>query len=194
MLTMNSATEYSVNRWFQSMREGNKVAFERIFNNYYPNLYAYACRFVDSADAEDAVQTVMQNLWERRSSLSYDIQLSPYLFRAVYYRCMTCITHGQARKRTEARFWEIIPDTIGIDNDSFDREKLIIRLEEALDSLPEEWREVIVMQKFQGMSYAQIAEKLGVTTKTVDHRMQKAMNALRIMLKDAPILLILLGI
>ena len=189
---MGRDKEYSENRWFQSMREGDKVAFEMIFNCYYPILYAYAGRYVEKDDAEDVVQTVMVDFWERRRTLSPDLQFSPYLVRAVYYRCMTCITHGQARKRTEARYWELVPDAIGIDNDSFEKENLISRLMDALGRLPEDWREVIILHKFGSMSYAEIAEKLQITTKSVDYRMQKAMSALRLLLKDSPVLLLLL--
>jgi len=71
---------------------------------------------------------------------------------------------------------------------------LIGKLNEALDSLPSTYREAIVLHRFHGLTYAEIAARSGVSVKTVDYRMQRALKSLRIKLQDMPVLLLFLGL
>lgn len=72
-------------------------------------------------------------------------------------------------------------------------EELTIRIQEAVETLPESYKEAFVMHRFKNMSYKEIAEILGVSPKTIDYRIQQALKQLRIELKDyLPFLLPLL--
>ena len=69
-------------------------------------------------------------------------------------------------------------------------EELTIRIQEAVETLPESYKEAFVMHRFKNMSYKEIAEILGVSPKTVDYRIQQALKQLRVDLKDyLPLLL-----
>ena len=72
-------------------------------------------------------------------------------------------------------------------------EELTINIQEAVETLPESYKEAFVMHRFKNMSYKEIAEILGVSPKTIDYRIQQALTQLRIELKDyLPFLLPLL--
>ena len=69
-------------------------------------------------------------------------------------------------------------------------EELTIRIQEAVETLPESYKEAFVMHRFKNMSYKEIAEILGVSPKTIDYRIQQALKQLRKELKDyLPLLL-----
>jgi RNA polymerase sigma-70 factor (ECF subfamily) len=69
-------------------------------------------------------------------------------------------------------------------------EELTIRIQEAVETLPESYKEAFVMHRFKNMSYKEIAEILGISPKTVDYRIQQALKQLRVDLKDyLPLLL-----
>ena len=76
------------------------------------------------------------------------------------------------------------------DTDYYQIEELTKRIKEAIDKLPESYRESFVMHRFQNMSYKEIGTQLGISHKTVDYRIQQALKLLRIELKDyLPIIL-----
>ena len=68
-------------------------------------------------------------------------------------------------------------------------EELTIRIQEAVETLPESYKEAFVMHRFKNMSYKEIAEILGVSPKTIDYRIQQALKQLRIELKIIYLLL-----
>ena len=191
---MNQISEDTDKRYLSRLRNGSVEAFDGIFHKYYKPLKAFAGRFVMSEDAEDIVQTLLLWLWENRTTLNIRTSLSSYLFWSVHNRCLTCIDSGKAKKRTDAVYWEKMPDFVGIESESFELERLIGKLNEALDSLPDSYREAIVLHRFHGLTYAEIAARSGVSVKTVDYRMQRALKSLRIKLQDIPVLLLFLGL
>lgn len=72
--------------------------------------------------------------------------------------------------------------------------ELAIKFQEALDQLPESYREAFVMHRFNNKNYKEIAAELGVSQKTVEYRISQAIKLLKVHLKDyLPLLLILIG-
>jgi RNA polymerase sigma-70 factor (ECF subfamily) len=63
-------------------------------------------------------------------------------------------------------------------------EDLVARLEKALDSLPETYRQAFVMHRFNNKSYKDIASEMGISQKTVEYRISQAIRQLRVELKD----------
>ena len=70
------------------------------------------------------------------------------------------------------------------DADFYQFQELSRRIKEAVDALPESYREVFIMHRFQEKTYREIAEQLNIPTKTVDYRMQQALKQLRKDLRD----------
>ena len=189
LTTMITTSEETDIQTLSRLRSGSEEAFDGIFRKYYKPLKAYAVRFVETEDAEDIVQTLLLWLWENRRTLSIRTSLSSYLFLSVHHRCISCINSGKSKRRTDAVYWEKMPDFVGIETEAFELEKLVRQLNEAIESLPQTYREAIVLHRFHGLTYAEIASRAGVSAKTVDYRIQKAIKTLRVKLKDSPILL-----
>lgn len=164
-----------------SMADKNAYAF--LFRKYYPILCAYCNKFIELEDAEEIVQDVMLWLWENRTTHQIDTSLSQYLFRSVYHRAMNRIANKQSQNRANTLFYEQMQEMLQ-DTDYYQIEELSKRIKEAIDKLPESYRESFVMHRFQNMSYKDIAAQLGISHKTVDYRIQQALKLLRIELKD----------
>jgi RNA polymerase sigma-70 factor (ECF subfamily) len=159
MKTKSTSTDDSTK--LMLLRDDNIDAFDDIFHKYYKPLFAYACRFVCTEDAEDIVQNLLLWLWENRSNILINTSLHSYLFRSIYYRCVSSIDSGLAKKRLENRYWEMMSDCIGTDVEKYELEYLIDKVREALELLPPTYREVIIMKKFGGMNYNEIVDKVG---------------------------------
>ena len=172
-----------------AIRIADKNAFAFLFKKYYPILCAYGNKFIELKDAEEIVQDVMLWLWENRTTLQIETSLSQYLFRSVYHRAMNRLESKQAQNRADTLFYEQMQEMLQ-DTDYYQIEELTKRIKEAIDKLPESYRESFVMHRFQNMSYKEIGTQLGISHKTVDYRIQQALKLLRIELKDyLPIIL-----
>ena len=172
-----------------AIRIADKNAYAFLFKKYYPILCAYGNKFIELKDAEEIVQDVMLWLWENRTTLQIETSLSQYLFRSVYHRAMNRLESKQAQNRADTLFYEQMQEMLQ-DTDYYQIEELTKRIKEAIDKLPESYRESFVMHRFQNMSYKEIGTQLGISHKTVDYRIQQALKLLRIELKDyLPIIL-----
>ena len=172
-----------------SIQRGDQKAFDAMFRRYYPILCAYGHRFVDLEDAEEIVQDSLLWLWENREVLIIETSLSSYLFKMVYRKALNKIAHIDATQRADTCFYEEMQEMLQ-DTDFYQIEELTKRIKDAVAALPESYREAFVMHRFRDMSYKEIAELLGVSSKTVDYRIQQALKLLRIELKDyLPLLL-----
>ena len=160
--------------------------------------YGHYCKAIarnilnNEEDAEECVQDAMLWLWENKDMLVIQSSLSNYLFSIVHHRAINRIKQQEVKSRVENYFYEEMQSLID-DTNFYLIEELTIRIQEAVETLPESYKEAFVMHRFKNMSYKEIAEILGVSPKTIDYRIQQALKQLRIELKDyLPFLLPLL--
>lgn len=178
---------------FESLRGGNKKAFNTFFLKYYPILCAYATQFVGINDAEEIVQDIMVGIWERRKDIVIETSLNGYLFRVVKNKCLNHMDklrlHEQVHLYIASHSQFLFEDP-----DFYVVEELTRKIEEALGKLPKNYCEAFVLNRIDGKTYHEIASVLGVSSKTVDYRIQQALKILRLELRDyLPFLLTLIG-
>ena len=179
---------------FEKIQAGDVKAFDILFMRYYPLLCAYAKQFVDFDDGQEIVQDVMVWFWENSSMQVIESSPKNYLFRAVKNRCLTLINRNELKQRVVSSMYENQQSQYE-DPDFYIVEELTRNIENALSRLPETYREAFEMNRFQSMTYNEIAEKLNVCSKTVDYRIQQALKLLRVELKDyLPLLMALVRI
>lgn len=165
---------------------GDEAAFERIFRGYYTRLVSFACTNLGSqALAEEMVQEVFLQLWARREQWVVERSLAAYLFRAVRNR----ISNARRTLRLETSYRADRARHIEIEtsppSDGRLREAEIgAALAHALAVLPERPRQVFLLSRRQGLSYGEIAEVLGISVKTVEMHMGRALAQLRISLSE----------
>lgn len=178
---------------FASIQNGDQKAFDRFFLKYYPVLCSYANQYVDFENGEEIVQEIMIWLWENKEVVVIESSPISYLFRAVRNNCLKQINKDELRKNILTILYSH-SDTPYDDPDFYIVEELTSKIEKALQELPESYREAFEMNRFQDMTYQEIATKLNISSKTVDYRIQQALKILRVKLKDyLPLLLGLLS-
>ena len=108
---------------------------------------------------------------------------------AVNNRCLTIINRNEVKQRIEKMIFDNLQSQYD-DPDFYAIQELTEKIEEALARLPENVREAFELNRFQNLTYNEIAERLGVSPKTIDYRIQQALKQLRIDLKEyLPLLL-----
>ena len=176
-----------------ALQRGDKKAFNTFFLRYYPVLCAYATQFVGMNDAEELIQDMMVGIWEHRREIVVESSLNGYLFRAVKNKCINHLEKHRLHEQVHlfiAGNWQSRFE----DPDFYVVEELTQKIEEALERLPQTYREAFVLNRIDGKTYNEIAATLGVSSKTVDYRIQQALKSLRVELKDYLPLLITLFI
>lgn len=168
---------------FERIKAGDVKAFDTLFMRYYPLLCAYAKQFVDFADGQEIVQDVMVWFWENSSMQVIESSPKNYLFKAVKNRCLTLINRNELKERIVNSMYENQQSHYE-DPDFYVVEELIQNIEAALSRLPETYLQAFEMNRYQNMTYNEIAQQLNVSPKTVDYRIQQALKQLRVELKD----------
>ncbi len=177
----------------QRLISGDKRAYELLFEKFYPELCAYACQWVELEDAENVVQDIMLWLWQNHRELHIETSLRTYLFTATKNRCLTLINRGQMRQRIMSSLHKAMEEQFE-SPDFYILGDLVNKLEEALDELPESYREVFVQHRFNNKSYKDLATEMGVSQKAIEYRISQAIRLLRVSLKDyLPLLILLFG-
>jgi len=176
----------------ERIRNGDKCAFESLFNAYYSKLFNYAEEILkDHVMAEEVVEETFVRVWENREQIHIQTSLQSYLFRSVYNRCLNHIKHGKVKEKHRLLF-QHHTGMEGYDaNYSFDfplmrliNKDLDKLVQAAIDKLPEQCRNIFMMSRYEDMKHEKIAEKLGISKNTVKTQIARALTRLRKDLKD----------
>jgi RNA polymerase sigma-70 factor (family 1) len=171
-----------------------EAAFKDLFNREYNNLCRYALTYMqDESLAEDIVQDTFIKIWEQKKDLIASAEIKFYLITAVRNNCISAL---RKQKTQQVHFTDTTPEP--------DPEPFITttqhyemaneqarKIKEALNQLPPKCKEVFLLIKMQGMSYKQAAESLGISVKTVENQMGKAIKIVRELALSQPVLLLL---
>lgn len=170
------------------MNPGSQIQFEKLFRELFTPLCGFSMKYVrDLDEAKNLVHDAFIALWERFESLPADTNYRSYLYTSVRNKSLNNLRDRKIHLSVEA-----VEE--GVDNAS---EKLISNELEreitlAINSLPEKCRIIFEMSRFEELKYVEIAEKLGLSVKTVEAQMSKALSILRKHLADFLSLLIFL--
>ena len=166
--------------WVESIRAGDPAAFEALFHAYHAPLCAFAYRYLGARDlAEEIVQEIFLFVWERREVLEVRTSVKSYLFTAVRNAALSYLRHEHVVRRREAEIVELFDGpNAGADEEAAAAETLAA-VQRAVGRLPERCRLVFTLQREQGLTYAEVAEVLGISPKTVETQMGRALRSLR---------------
>jgi len=161
------------------LRRGDHDAFDVIFRTHYGALVGLAVSLLRGRGlAEEVVQEVMLELWRRRETLVVEESLRAYLFRATRNRALNQLRHERVRVAAAPRL-RVETATAAAAEPNLMQEEIDAALADAMAALPPRCREVFELSRVHGLRYAEIATTLGLSVKTVEAQMGKALRILR---------------
>lgn len=180
------------NELFVLMQDGNKYAFEEIYERFNGLLYIYACKMVpDREDARDIVQEIFVYLWSN-PDIKIKSQLSAYLYTAVRYKIFDWLDKNKSRSNY-LQSLESFADQGDYVTDNYIREREFASLiEKEVALLPPKMRLIFEMSRRQHLSQKEIAEILQLSDKTVKKQMSNALKVLRLKLTSFLLLAVIL--
>lgn len=183
------------------MSKKNSSVFENIYISHYSRMKRFAQEFViREEDAENIVQDVFLDLWEKDIILSSHTNLFAYLFTATKNKCLDFLRHRTVVQKTAEKIQDEQLQVLlmkshsleAFDEHLFSEPDIETMIQKAIDSLPEKCRQIFVMNKIEGKKQKDIAAELNISIHTVESQMVIAFKKLKDLLKDQFPLLIFL--
>lgn len=168
----------------QALKKGDMKPFEFMFRFYYEPLLGYALSIVKvEAEAEEIVQELFLKIWRDRKKLKIKHSLAAYLYKSVYNQCMSRLKKEKLSR--EYHKYALNQTVAEINTDEILKYKELNRkFFELMDALPERRQLIFKLNRFQGLKYREIAERLSISIKTVEANMSKALQYFRENLQD----------
>jgi len=181
------------------LSQRDETAFEQVFKTHFKRLHAYAFTILrDEVEAEEMVQQVFFKLWERNvrkdsfgETVSLSGSVSAYLYRAVHNESLNYIKHQRVRSNHQLHVAYSMKNEVEHPAKKVMAGELEKKIHTALNELPEQCRTIFQMSRFDELKYREIADKLGISVKTVENQMGKALKLLREKLVDFLIFILL---
>ncbi|CAN5812448.1 RNA polymerase sigma-70 factor [soil metagenome] len=161
----------------------DEPAFEEIFKSHFKRLHCYALTILkDETEAEEIVQQVFFKLWERTQTQSFSGSLNAYLYRSVHNESLNFLKHRQVRANHQLHVAYSMKQQTADSDKKLAAAELEQHIHAALNELPEQCRTIFQLSRFDELKYIEIADKLGLSVKTVENQMGKALKMMRIKL------------
>jgi RNA polymerase sigma-70 factor (family 1) len=161
------------------------AAFHEIFNRYWSQLYATAYKRVKSKEAaEEIVQDLFTSLWVKRKSIRIHTSLAAYLFTSVRYIVLNHMEKEAVRRTYKDSLHVVKTVYQNPTEETVLLNDLTRKIEKEIDLLPLKCRSVFELSRKEYKTNKEIAVMLGISEKTVENHLTKAITRLRLNLND----------
>lgn len=157
------------------------LAFDQVYELYSHKLFSFVFKILkNEAEADDIVQEVFVKIWESRGSLVDFKLLNSYIFTIAYNHSIDLI-----RKRiSNNKYLEHLKNSAVVNFtppiiSQIEFNELNSQVEKLIAGLPERQKQVYLLHREEGLTYPEIAEKMGISKNTVENHMVKALKYLR---------------
>ena len=174
------------------LRNGDKNAYEKIYNTLYPRLFYFIREYItDEEIARNILQDTFLSLWEKRTLFSEEINLGAWLYTVTKNKALKHLRHQEyvdqfSRERIQ-KFNIDMLNTFALeqlDTSLLSFHEIENLIEKTLKNLPAQYCEIFKMSRYGNNKNREIAEKLSISEKTVEAHITKTLKLLRIALKD----------
>ncbi len=167
------------------------VNFDQLVAEHQDDVFRLCYRFLsDREDARDAAQEVFVKAYESMHQFDGGARISTWLYRIAVNHCLNVI---RSRKR---RWWlmpftavkneqlELLTDLQNTPEHEWRRVEQARAVQTALKNLNEQQHSVVILHRFEGLSYREIAEVLNISIASVESRLHRAKKRLALVLAD----------
>jgi RNA polymerase sigma-19 factor, ECF subfamily len=163
------------------LKQGNNLAFQKIYNCYWDKLFAYTYNRLHVCDtSEEIVQDVFLSLWAKRESIIITSSLSAYLYGATKHRLLNELRSAKVRKAYASDYSAFVKNLTDNSNvEHQDVKDLENSLEVRVAQLPKQCQTVFKLSRHEHVPIPDIAARLKISTKTVENYITQALKYIR---------------
>lgn len=166
--------DFDVNA-IRRLRNGDAIIFEKIFRSFFQPLLNFSYYYLQNEqDCENVVQDVFLYLWKSKENLNLDIDLKAFLYKAVKNKSLNHKRHQKIEKKFVNSNIHI-PDDVELPDENVHRKELETAIANAIQDLPEKRRIIFCMHRFEKFTYMEIAKIQGISIKTVETQIRRAL-------------------
>jgi RNA polymerase sigma-70 factor (ECF subfamily) len=174
-------------RWIVGVRAGDHAAFDEMFRATAADLCDFAYSYVhSSAVAEELVQDVFFRIWQGRRQWQLRGSLRTYLYSATRNASLNYLRHERVERRWVERMSrertlrsEVVRSSVAGIDDIVVTEELAIAAARAVEQLPERCQLIYRLTRQHHLSYAEVADMLKISVRTVENQVGIALKTLR---------------
>lgn len=166
----------------EKLRQGEIQAYEYLFDQYYDWLCNYIFQLSGDRNlSKDIVQDVMVRIWEKKKQITIKGSLKGYLFKSCHNQFLQQLRKQKKQPDLLDKIrWDAIYESYfeQKEDDTY-LNSTLVKLEELIDKLPPKCKEIFIMNKLERRKYREIAQDMGISIKTVENQMSKALRIIR---------------
>lgn len=167
------------NLLIEGLKNGDEIAYVHLIEQYHNRLCNYANSLIkDDLIAEDIVQNVFVQIWEKRKKLKHELSLESYLYKSVHNKFIDEYRKGKAVMALEKKYMTALELAID-EKDEVQEQKILTILFDAIHQLPPKCKQIFLMSKKEGLTNIEISQCLNLSKKTVENQITKAFRILR---------------
>jgi RNA polymerase sigma-70 factor (ECF subfamily) len=168
---------------WRSIQAKDKQVFERHYKEHYKFFFLVACKHLgEAASAQEVVNDVYLRLWQDAERIVIHSSLRSYLYRSVVNRCLNELDKNKRDRRKKDEVGRRIDPVV--EWKEMEDNELRLRLYQAIDQLPEQCRKVFRMSRVEELKQQEIADRLGISIKTVKNHITHALQKLHRVLDE----------
>jgi RNA polymerase sigma-70 factor (family 1) len=194
---ISNSSNHTASLLWTAIRQGDEKAFELLYNNTVLPLTNQAYHILKDRElVKDILQDVFVSLYIRRQELPADLNIVGYLTNAVKYKVSTHLRDQLSHDAHHVAILQQEQQAAFSPSFPYEQRELKTRIRESVETLPEKCRQAFMLNHYGSMSYKDIAQEMGISVKTVEKHIGKALQVLRKELnkeKMIPIALIVLS-
>ncbi len=171
----------SDNQLFEKLcTEGSFSAYKELFDRYWLKLYSAAkTRLHDDDEAKDCVQDIFLNIWSKRETLPLPISVKAYLLIALKNKILNILRQKLTIEKHLQNYLEELDTRVETADPELEFHELEAIIEDEVSRMPEQMRRIFILSRDEGLSGAQIAEKLSISHQTVRNQISTSLKRLR---------------
>lgn len=179
------AEKVNLNRIVHELSKDNDSSFEELFNYYYPRLFNFSKSFLKIEDGiDDILQEVFVKIWRNRKNIKSPDTFNSYIFTVTRNLLLNELRSRLNKQniKEEISKLSVAPEYSMLEQIEY--RDLKEKVDNIVNELPERQKEIFVLSRTEGLSHKEIAEKLEISTKTVEYHIALSVKLLKGRIED----------